>query len=147
MPLENVFTIINAAIVPYWILLVVLPHHRLTQVLVHSGLIPVLYGFIYLYFLGTSFIMGSPEGGSMTSLEGLLIALSDPRALIGAWTHYLVFDLFVGAWITRDAKRVGIRYAVIIIPLVLTFVAGPFGLLLYVLIKGVWKKSFGLTET
>jgi hypothetical protein len=82
----------------------------------------------------------------MNSIAGLQIAFSDPRALVGAWVHYLVFDLFVGAWMVRDARREGIAHLAIVIPLILTFMAGPFGLVLYVALRGVWKRRFSLDE-
>jgi hypothetical protein len=146
MPADTVYTLINGAIVPFWLLLLIFPHAKPTQLLVHSGLIPVIYGFVYVFYLGSSLLMGAPEGASMGSLEGLLIALSDPQGVIGAWTHYLIFDLFVGAWMVRDAKRQEIHHLAVVIPVALTFMAGPFGLLLYIGLRGIWKKRFTLLE-
>ena len=71
---------------------------------------------------------------------------SSPGALLGGWVHYLAFDLFVGAWMVRDAKRVEIPHLAIIIPLGLTFAAGPLGLLIYVAMRWFWKQRFTLQE-
>jgi hypothetical protein len=46
----------------------------------------------------------------------------------------------------RDAKRVGIPHLAIIVPVLLTFAAGPLGLMLYLLMRLVWKKRFTLAE-
>lgn len=143
---EIVFTIVNTAILPFWLLLIFAPHTRVTNLLVHSGLIGVVYGAVYVLYIGLSMAGDTPEGAGMGSIAGLQAAFADPRALLGAWVHYLVFDLFVGAWITRDAKRQEIAHPVIVIPLVLTLMAGPLGLMLYLIIRGVWRRRFSLQE-
>ncbi len=143
---DLVFTIANAAVLPFWLLLVFVPHASVTNTLVHSGLIPVLYGVLYTTYIGITMVNGGPEGGGMGSLGALQIALSAPDALVAAWVHYLVFDLFVGAWMTRDAKRHGIMHVAIVIPLILTLMAGPLGLLLYIALRAGWKQRFTLNE-
>ncbi|MBO6658876.1 MAG: DUF4281 domain-containing protein [Pseudomonadales bacterium] len=144
---DTVFTIINAAILPFWVLLLFLPHHKVTQVLVHSGLVPVLFGLVYAYYMISGLILGGAEGGGMDSLQSLMMAFTDPGSVVAAWTHYLIFDLFVGAWMVRDAKREEILHLAIVIPLVLTLMAGPVGLLLYVALKGAMRRKFGFLET
>ena len=146
MPADNVYTIINAAVLPFWLLLLVVPHSRVTNLAVHSGLVPILLGAVYIFYLVSSILGGGPEGASMNSLQGLLIAFSDPDTLVGAWSHYLIFDLFVGAWLVRDAKRENIHHLAVVVPLILTLMAGPLGLVLYLVIRGVWRRRFTLVE-
>ena len=146
MPAGTVYTLINAAVLPFWLLLLVAPHTRVTNLTVHSGLVPILLGAVYVFYLLTSIIGGGAEGASMNSLQGLLIAFSDPDTLVGAWSHYLIFDLFVGAWLVRDAKRQNIHHLAIVIPLTLTLMAGPLGLALYLAIRGIWRRRFTLIE-
>ena len=55
----------------------------------------------------------------------------DPWALLAGWVHYLCFDLAVGAWALRDAQRRGLPHLLLVPALVLTFLLGPVGLLLY----------------
>jgi len=57
------------------------------------------------------------------------------------WVHYLLFDLFVGAWEARDAQRRGVSHGLLIPCLILTYMAGPFGLLLYVVLRAATKKG------
>lgn len=146
MPADNVYTIINAAVLPFWLLLLFVPHARVTNLAVHSGLVPILLGAVYIFYLVSSILGGGPEGGSMNSLQGLLIAFSDPDTLVGAWSHYLIFDLFVGAWLVRDAKRENIHHLAVVVPLVFTLMAGPLGLVLYLAIRGIWRRRFTLIE-
>ena len=46
--------------------------------------------------------------------------MSDAGVVIG-WTHYLAFDLFVGAWICRTARAESIPHAFVLPILVPTF--------------------------
>ena len=143
---ETLFTLINAFVLPFWLLLLIAPFSKPTRWLVHSGVVPLVLGLLYIVTLSLSMAGDMPEGASMQSLQGLQIAFSDPRALLAGWMHYLVFDLFVGAWIVRDAKRQGMPHWAVVIPVILTFATGPFGLLLYVGLHAAWKRRFSFDE-
>ena len=51
--------------------------------------------------------------------------------MVAGWAHYLAFDLFVGAWIVEDALKRGAPAWLRMVPLPLTLMFGPAGLLLY----------------
>jgi Domain of unknown function (DUF4281) len=51
---------------------------------------------------------------------------------LAGWTHYLVFDLLVGNWEVQDARAGSVPYLIVLPCLVLTFLFGPAGWLLYV---------------
>jgi hypothetical protein len=130
---------------PAWLLLAVLPHYKLTQTLIHAIWIPLILGVCYVYML---FFAGEPvEGGSFGSLEGVMILFQSPTAVLGGWIHYLVFDLFIGAWIVRDAKRHGINHLFTLPILFATLMAGPAGLLLYLLLRLAMRRTLTLTES
>jgi hypothetical protein len=61
MPIEMIYTTVNAAIIPFWLLLLFAPHRIPTNLLVHSGAVPLLFGAVYIYYFISSFILGSPE--------------------------------------------------------------------------------------
>src|SRR3546814_18320544 len=54
--------------------------------------------------------------------------------LVG-WVHYLAFDLFAGMWIARDADQKGFSRIVQFPLLVLTLLAGPVGLLAWLIVR------------
>ncbi len=70
------------------------------------------------------------EGG-FGSLEEVRTLFANDSALAAGWLHYLAFDLFVGAWITRDGAERRVPALLILPCLPLTFMFGPAGLLLY----------------
>lgn len=89
------------------------------------------------------FVEINPEAG-MSSLAAVMALFSHPVGVLTGWTHYLVFDLFVGAWIARDALRAGVNKWVVLPALFFTLVFGPVGLAIYLVIrrfsgKGGWS--------
>jgi hypothetical protein len=61
-----------------------------------------------------------------------------------AWTHYLVFDMVVGAWIARDAVRLGIPWPLRSVALLLTFLAGPVGFLIHLAARAGLRRTFAV---
>ena len=47
MSYEIIFMLVNALVVPAWLLLVLAPRWRTTELIVHSGLYPLAYGALY----------------------------------------------------------------------------------------------------
>lgn len=74
---------------------------------------------------------GAFERGGFTSVEAVRTLFANDAALAAGWLHYLAFDLFIGAWISRDAAARGISPLIVLPCLPLTFLLGPAGLLLY----------------
>ena len=147
---ETTFAIANNGILIFWLLLIVAPGWRGTQIVVHSVAIPVLLGLTYIWLLSTAVFggHGAPAGASFFSLGGVAALFSSPLALTAGWVHYLVFDLFVGAWEARDARRRGFPRLALIPCLIVTLLVGPVGLLLYLAVRTVLGKGgFFLDET
>jgi hypothetical protein len=46
-----------------------------------------------------------------------------------------VFDLFIGGWEVRDAQERGVSHLLVVPALVLTFVLGPAGWVIYLAIR------------
>ena len=65
------------------------------------------------------------------------------QALLAGWLHYLAFDLFTGSWEARDAVRLGISRWLAAPCLLLTFLLGPVGLGLYLLLRLGMRRRFG----
>ncbi|WP_343518822.1 ABA4-like family protein [Sphingomonas sp.] len=82
-------------------------------------------GYILLIWQGRS---GFEQGG-FSSLGAVRALFANDAALAAGWLHYLAFDLFIGAWISRDAAARGIPPLIVLPCLPLTFLFGPAGLL------------------
>lgn len=147
IPPSTMYLALNLGVLPFWALLIFLPHARITELLVHSVMMPLVLGVTYAWLLATALSLPAPEGAGFSSLEGLMKLFTVEMALVAAWSHYIVFDLFVGAWEARDAQRVGLHHLLLAPCLVLTLLVGPIGLLSYIMVRGLTGKSgFSLFE-
>ncbi len=145
MSLDDLFLICNFGVMPFWLLLAVAPGWAWTTRLVHSILIPVALGMVYLGAFLTA--PPAPVGASFGTLEGVTLFFSQPQNVLIGWVHYLVFDLFVGAWLVRDARRRGIHHGLVVPCLFFTLMLGPIGLLLYSTIRAIRDRATSLVET
>ena len=134
------FTIANASVIPAWLLLILVPKQKVTRFVAHSYLYPALLGGLYIMLMVVSW---GGEGG-MDTLENLKLSFTRDEVLVLGWVHYLVFDLFIGAWISRDAIANEITHVKIIPSLLLTLFAGPIGLLSYLILRGISLKKYTL---
>ena len=137
------FTLCNFFVLPGWLLLVFAPRWKWSATLVAPVLIPAVLAAIYLVLIVSS--AGTTEG-SFTSLDGVASLFEDPTVLLAGWLHYLAFDLFIGSWEVRDSARAGLGHAFVVPCLVLTFLFGPIGLLLYLGLR-TWKHEAPLDTT
>ena len=85
------------------------------------------------------------EGG-FSSLAGVQALFSNQWLLLAGWVHYLAFDLFVGSWEVRDAQQHRIPRWAMIPCLILTFLFGPAGLLLYAMVRTLALRRMTLPE-
>jgi hypothetical protein len=93
---------------------------------------PVLLSVLYIAALAIGLGTGS---GSFSSLAGVRQLFANDWALLAGWMHYLAFDLLVGAWIARETERAGLSRFVLIPVLPLTFLFGPMGFFLFVVLR------------
>lgn len=80
------------------------------------------------------------------SLAGLGAFFADPLLRLVGWVHYLAFDLWVGSWEAEEADRLGIGPAVLLPSLLLTFMLGPIGLLLFLALSHRWRKARAVAD-
>jgi hypothetical protein len=137
--LERIFSMAGAVVLPCWLLLAVAPRWRWTQRL-STFAAPLWIASVYVWLL---FAHPVPAGGGFRTLAQVMVLFSSPYAVLAGWVHYLAFDLFTGAWEARDAARLGLSRWIVLPCLVLTFLFGPVGLALYLLLKLGLRRSVG----
>jgi hypothetical protein len=103
--------------------------------------VPALLAGGYAAVIGWKLATNGPPPGDLSTIAGLKAAFADDWVFAAAWAHYLVFDMVVGAWIARDAVRLGIPWPLRTIALVLTFLLGPVGFLLHVLTRLALRRA------
>ena len=134
MSLDDLFRIANLVALVGWIVLLASPFApRLTQAVAGLGIVLLLctlYVGLVIAFWG-----GGSEEAGFDSLDGIAALFERREALLTGWIHYLAFDLFVGAWEVRVARRDGMPFLAVVPCLVLTFLLGPTGLLLFLALR------------
>ena len=138
MKAEQIFSIANMIALLSWVVLAVAPRWTVTRKVILSGAIPLLLSAAYLVLIVMFF--GKAEGG-FDSLPNVMKLFTNEWATLAGWIHYLAFDLFVGAWEVKDAQMRGISHWFVIPCLVLTFLFGPIGFLLYSILRFFLSKE------
>lgn len=135
---ELVFEITNPLALVGWVLLLFGPLIPKWSDRIAGYAIPALLSCVYAVMLITN--IGGSEGG-FGSLPEVMSLFSVPGLVMAGWLHYLAFDLFIGAWEVRTARREGIAHWKVIPCLALTLFAGPIGLLLFLLLRALHARQ------
>lgn len=143
--IDLAFTIANLAVMPFWAMLIFLPRARITRRVAQDGTVIIALGALYTGLM--VWVMSDGPPMSFASLADLSAGFSDPRVMLLGWVHYLAFDLFVGMWIARDARRFRIRHLAVIVCLLLTLMAGPLGAMAYLLMRLGYTRNTNFVET
>tara|TARA_B100001250_G_C19106753_1_gene489297 strand:- start:19 stop:489 length:471 start_codon:yes stop_codon:yes gene_type:complete len=145
---ENIYLIVNWGVIPFWLLLIILPNHSVTNFFVQSIIAPLLlagaYSFVvYNIFLNEN-ILESFE--LYSGLNGLYSMFSSEAFLLVFWIHFLSISLFLGAWISRDSQRYMVPKFFVMVSLILTYFTGPVGLLIYWFIRIFFAKKINFND-
>lgn len=134
------FSLISVATLPWWLSMLLFPRTPSTRTLVTSPWPFVGLAGAYAVLLAATLVAGSAP----PSLDprALADAMGRPLGFLTAWAHMVTLDLFAGVWIFRDARFYGRLPRT---ELILTWVAGPLGLGLYLWRRRGWSASAART--
>ena len=141
MTAEQVFSIANTIALFGWLVLIFTGRKRWSAPLVTGAILPLLLAGVYMALIATHW--AGSEGGFGTLAEVAKL-FANRWLLLAGWVHYLAFDLFIGSWQVRDAQSRQIPHLLVIPCLILTFLFGPVGLLLYFAIRYARTRSLNL---
>jgi len=131
----QVFSIASTMALPMWLLMVFLPKWKGTRFLIDFKIIPLILAVLYAIYIFLSIQKsGSMDFGSLASVMELF---TQEQAVLAGWIHYLAFDLLVGMWMLDKNKTLKIHPILMAPCLVGTFMLGPIGFLLFMIIKTV----------
>lgn len=140
---QSLFGITNLIALGGWVILVLAPRRPLlltVTLYLGVGLLCLVYAALIVALTGKLVdpvpVPGAgPVDISDYSIAGIRALFQSDGGIVLGWTHYLAFDLFTGLWIARDADAKGIGRLVQAPILLLTFFAGPLGLLSWLVIR------------
>ena len=132
MPWGGLFTFVHVVALAGWALLFLAPRGpRVAAYVLYLcvGLLCLIYAVMFASELRAI------AGGDFLSIEGIRSLFASDSGIVIGWTHYLAFDLFIGQWIAKDADHKGYSRLAQTPILLLTLVAGPIGLLVWLAVR------------
>jgi len=135
----SLFSTVNTIALVSWVVLLIFPFSQLVKKLL-LGIVVVGLAILYVFLITQTFDADAME--SFGSLSDIATMFQNETALLAGWVHYLAFDLMVGLFITNNAQKYGLNRFILIPCLFLTFMLGPTGLLLYIIIRSIYTKRY-----
>ena len=145
---QNIYLMANWGVIPFWLLLIILPNHGVTNFFVQSIVASFLLAGAYGFIAYNIFLEGNTLDGFelYSGLDGLYSMFANEAFLLVFWIHFLAISLFLGAWISRDSQRYMVPRFFVIISLILTYFTGPVGLLIYWFIRIFFAKKISFND-
>jgi hypothetical protein len=135
---ENFYWYSSILIFVPWLALTFAPNWRWSETLASVSALVLMIASAYFTIV---FLRTGNEGGHVFSFDGIKNLFRNTDMLMTGWLNYLGFALLVGIWETNDAQKNKIPHIWVAPCLLLTFVMGPVGLLLYLLIRWMRTRS------
>jgi hypothetical protein len=137
------FGLTNIIALVGWLVLILLPRRPFTLSAVlylGAGLLALAYTAMFVALFGGLVDPVRVAGASAPdltdySIGGLRALFMSDGGIVFGWTHYLALDLFTGLVIAREADARGWGRVAQAPVLLATFIAGPIGLLLWLLLR------------
>ncbi len=125
---DSLFQLANTTALASWVVLLASPFASKLTDAISGYVIPLALSVVY-----TALILAFWSGaqGGFDTLDNVMLLFTSREVALAGWVHYLAFDLFVGAWEARTARRESIPFLLVVPCLVLTFLFGPIGLLAF----------------
>ena len=146
---ENIYLFSNYCILPFWLLLILIPTSRIAQIFVNSIIVPLILSTTYIYVIYQAILLDEPFFDIFKlylSIDNLYTIFATESFLLVFWIHFLALNLFLGSWVSRDAIKYNIPKKIVIFPLILIYFTGPAGLVLYWFFRIFYSKKLGLHD-
>ncbi|PRH85296.1 DUF4281 domain-containing protein [Labrys okinawensis] len=121
-----------------WVALALSPLRPALSQAIAGAFVPATLALAYAVLILR--FWGGASGG-FGSLEEVGALFGHRGLLLAGWLHYLAFDLLVGAWEVRAARRSGLPHLAVLPCLALTFLFGPIGFLIFLALRGFWLRG------
>ena len=147
--LDMLYFWVNFGVLPFWLILIFFPNSNLLRYFVTSILPILILSGSYIFVLYKSYLNSYDFINNFTlylGIDYLSELFSDKSYLMMFWIHFVSINLFTGGWIVKDSQKFSINKVILAIPLIITYLIGPIGLLLYWLIRIFYAKNINLYD-
>ena len=146
---ENIFLWANIGVLPFWLMLILIPNAKVTQIFVNSIILPLILGAAYCYTIYQIILLDEPIFDKFKiylSLDNLYTIFAIESFLLVFWLHFIALGLFLGSWVSKDAVKFNVPRRLVFVPLILIYFTGPVGLILNWMIRIFFAKKLGLHD-
>ena len=149
LTIEILYFWVNLGVLPLWFILIFFPQSQLCKYFVTSIFPIFILSGSYIFMLYKSYLNSYDFIGNFNlyfGINNLSDLFSDNSYLMIFWIHFISINLFAGGWIVRDSQKFSINKILLILPLLVTYLIGPLGLLIYWLIRIFHAKNINLYD-
>ena len=145
---ENIYLFANWGVVPFWLLLILMPNHSITKFFCHSIIAPLLLTVAYVFVARQIILEGNIlEGFKLyLGLDSLNEIYFNESIRLVFWLHFLAISLFIGSWIARDCQKHMVPKILSSPCILITYFAGPVGIVVYWFIRIFYAKQINFNE-
>jgi len=146
---ENIYLWSNFAILPFWIMLILVPNSNITKIFTNSIIIPLILASAYVYTLYQIILLDEPVINIFKlylGIDHLYTIFASENFLLIFWLHFISINIFLGSWVSRDAFKHNISRKLVFVPLVLIYIMGPVGIVSYWFIRIFFAKKLGFHD-
>lgn len=144
---DFIFAASNVLALLCWVVLILLPRKPLALSAIMYcgvGLLCLVYTACMVSFVSGIVDPVGPRGDiSVSTIAGVRAMFATDGGVTIGWVHYLAFDLFAGLWVARDADAKEFSRVLQAPILLLTFLAGPIGLLIWLIVRERAARKLG----
>ena len=147
--IETLYYWVNLGVLPFWLMLVFFPNSNLSKYFVTSIFPIFILSGAYVFILYKSYLNSYDFINNFAlylSIEHVSDLFTDKSYLMMFWIHFIAINLFTGGWIVKDSQKFYINRILLSIPLIITYLIGPIGLLFYWLIRIFYAKNINLYD-
>ena len=146
---EMLYYWVNLGVLPFWLILIFFPQSNLSKYFITSIFPIFILSGAYIFVLYKSYLNSYDFINNFSLYLGInkLSNLFDDKSyLMMFWIHFISINLFTGGWIVKDSNKFSINKIFLAIPLIITYLIGPIGLLFYWLIRIFYTKNLSLYD-
>ena len=146
---ENIYIWTNFGILPFWIMLIVIPNSKVTQFFVNSIILPLILSAAYIYVIYQIILLDEPIFDIIKlyfSLDDLYTIFATESFLLIFWLHFIALNLFLGSWMSRDGLKYNMSRGLVFVPLMFVYFGGPLGLVIYWVLRVFYAKRLSLHD-
>ncbi|MEP3197100.1 MAG: ABA4-like family protein [Lentilitoribacter sp.] len=132
MSTETLFAISSPIAMLGWVALIISPIIPTWSDRIATYISP---GLLSLAYMSLILAFWSDAKGGFDTLANVQLLFTQSEIAMAGWLHYLAFDLFMGAWIVREARKASISHWFIVPILPFTLLFGQIGYVLFLALK------------